>query len=146
MTASLALTSLTSFAGLVADVAPQPDTGPAAASGAFGGVVGYLLGAFALWGMLGKAGLPKWGGFVPFYNLYLVVKMAGYNGWLFLLYVIPVVNLVWGIIVALRLGKAFGKGGVFSFFLMWLLSIIGYFVCSYDGSVYRQPVTGAPTA
>lgn len=45
-----------------------------------------------------------------------------------------------------RLGKAFGKSGVFSVFLLWLLSIIGYVVCSYDTSTYRHPVTGTPAA
>ena len=134
-----------SYAGIVMDTVQTQSAGSPVGS-VVGGLVGYLLGAFALWGMLGKAGLPKWGGFVPFYNLYLTVKMAGYNGWLFLLYIIPLVNIVWSIVVALRLGKAFGKSGVFSFFLMWLLSIIGYFVCSYDASTYRQPVTGAPAA
>lgn len=136
---------LHSYAHVVMDtVQAQATVSPAFSL--VGGLAGYVLSAFALWGMLGKAGLPKWGGFVPFYNLYLTVKMAGYNGWMFLLFLIPVVNFVWGIFVALRLGKAFGKGGAFSFFLMWLLAIIGYFVCSYDQSTYRHPETGTPAA
>ncbi len=135
----------TTLAAIAADTSSTAGSATSAASGIFGGLVGYVLGAVAVMGMLGKAGLPRWGGFVPFYNAYLLVKMAGFNGWLFLLFIIPIVNLVFSIVVALRLAKAFGKSGVFGFFLMWLLSIIGYFWCSYDSSTYRHPVTGAPT-
>lgn len=118
-------------------VAAATDTTTASPGGSIiGGLIGYLLVGFALMGVFKKAGEPGWAGFVPFYNSYLVVKLAGYNGWLFLLYLIPIVGFVFSIFVALGLGRAFGKGGAFSFFLLWLLSLIGYFVVGYDSSRY----------
>jgi len=104
-----------------------------------GGIIGYVLLAIALWGVFKKAGKPAWGGFVPIYNIYLLVKIAGYHGALVILYFIPIANIVVSIIVALGVGRAFGKGGGFSFFLLWLLAIIGYFVVGYGGAQYVGP-------
>ncbi|PWD52543.1 hypothetical protein C8046_12865 [Serinibacter arcticus] len=103
-----------------------------------GGLVGYLIGAIFLGLVFKKAGEPLWKAFVPFVNAYTHVKLAGFNGWLFLLLIIPVVNVVFLIIVSLRIGKAFGKGGVFSFFLLFLFSLIGYIVLAFDDSRYDR--------
>lgn len=104
-----------------------------------GGIIGYVLLAIALWGVFKKAGKPAWGGFVPIYNIYLLVKIAGYHGALVILFFIPIANIVVSIIVALGVGRAFGKGGAFSFFLLWLLSVIGYFVVGYGSAQYVGP-------
>ena len=50
----------------------------------------------------------------------------GRPGWWLILYIIPLVNLVISIVVSLDLAKAFGKGGGFGFFGLWLLPFIGY--------------------
>lgn len=112
--------------------------GSSVASG-IGGLVGYLIVAFAFFGMFKKAGEPGWAAFVPFYNSYVLVKISGYNGWLFLLFVIPIVGFVWGIVVSIALGKSFDKGAAFSVILLWLLSVIGYLIVSYGDSRYVGP-------
>ncbi len=104
-----------------------------------GGLIGYLIVAFALYGVFKKAGEPGWAAFVPFYNYYVMVKISGYNGWLFLLFFIPIVGFIWGIVVAIALGKSFDKGAVFSVILLWLLSVIGYYIVGYGGSRYVGP-------
>lgn len=109
---------------------------PALSAGAiggafFGGLLGYLVAAFALMGVFKKAGEPTWAAFVPFYNSYVLTRVAGYNPWMFLLLIIPVVNFVFSILIALGVGRAFGKSGAFSFFLLWFLSIIGYLIVGY---------------
>ena len=106
-----------------------------------GGLVGYVIVGFALMGVYKE---PGWAGFVPFYNSYLLVKIAGYNGWLFLLFIIPIVGFIFGIVVALGVGKAFEKGAAFSIFLLWLFAVIGLFIVGYGGSRYVGP--GGKTA
>ncbi|TAM70829.1 MAG: hypothetical protein EPN48_04665 [Microbacteriaceae bacterium] len=101
-----------------------------------GGLIGWIISILALWPVLAKAGRPGWGAIIPFYNTYLLIKIAGLHGALLILYFIPIANIVMAIIVALRVGRAFGRGGAFSFFLLWLLSIIGYFIVGYGGSRY----------
>jgi Family of unknown function (DUF5684) len=100
------------------------------------GVVAYLLFALALWPVLVKSGRHGWGAFVPFYNSYLMEELAGFNGWLAILFYIPVVNLVMGILVARGNGKAFGKGAGFSFWMLWVLPIIGYAVLGFGKATY----------
>ena len=111
----------------------------ASTSGVIGGLVGYILTVVALWPVFTKAGKPGWGAIIPIYNTYLLIKIAGYHGATILLYVIPIVNIIWGIVVAVGVGRAFGKGGAFSFFLLWLLSIIGFFIIGYGRSRYLGP-------
>ena len=92
------------------------------------------------WKVFTKAGKPGWGILIPIYNVYLWVKIAGKPGWWLLLYLIPLVNIVIAIIVALEVAKAFGKSGVFGFFLLFLLPIIGFPVLGFGSAVYTPPV------
>ncbi|MET0736602.1 MAG: DUF5684 domain-containing protein [Microbacterium sp.] len=103
------------------------------------GFVFYVLVAIALWKVFTKAGYPGILAIIPIVNVFILVKVAGYSAWLGLLYLIPIVNLVFGIIVAFRVGKAFGKGGVFSFFLLWLFAFIGYFIIGFGQAQYTKP-------
>jgi hypothetical protein len=104
-----------------------------------GGIIGYVLVVVALWPVFTKAGKPGWGALIPIYNTYLLVKIAGFHGALVILYFIPIVNIVVAIIVALGVGRAFGKGAAFSIFLLWLFAIIGYFIVGYGSSRYVGP-------
>ena len=103
-----------------------------------GAIIGYVLVGIFLGKVFAKAGEESWKAWVPFLNIYTEVKLAGYNGWTFLLYLVPIVGFVWRILVGLRLGKAFGKSGVFSFFLLAWLSVIGYIIVGTDDSRYDR--------
>ena len=59
------------------------------------------------------------------------------SGWLALLYLIPIVGFIFGIIVAIKLGERFGKGGLFSFFLFFVFPYIGYLIIGFGESRYR---------
>lgn len=113
--------------------------------GIVGGVVGYALTVLMLWPVFVKAGKPGWGALIPIYNNYLLVKVAGLHGATILLYLIPIVNLVFSIVVAVRVARAFGKGGAFGFFLLWLLSLIGYLILGFGKARYVGP-GGVPEA
>jgi len=103
-------------------------------------LVFYILMAIALWRIFEKAGLPGILGIIPIVNLFFLVRIAGMSMWLGLLYIIPIVNIVFAIIVAFKLGSAFGKGGAFSFFLLWLFAFIGYLILGFGSSTYTKPV------
>ncbi|GAB2844433.1 DUF5684 domain-containing protein [Microbacterium insulae] len=102
-------------------------------------IVWYVLVAVALWRVFSKAGYPGILAIIPIVNLFVLVKIAGYSAWLTLLYLIPIVNLVFSIMVALRVGRGFGKGGAWSFFLLWLFSFIGYFILGFGQATYTKP-------
>lgn len=90
-----------------------------------------------LWIIFKKAGLPGWGAIIPIYNIYLVIKVARQSGWWLLLLLIPIVNLIVSLILAFDLARAFGRSGVFGFFLLWLLPPIGLSIIAFGGSRYQ---------
>jgi hypothetical protein len=102
------------------------------------GVIVYIVIAIALWKVFTKAGYAGILAIIPIVNVIFLIKIAGMSGWLVLLYLIPIVNMIFAIVVAVKLGKNFGKGGVFSFFLLWLFSFIGYFIIGFGSAQYRR--------
>ncbi|GAB2554160.1 DUF5684 domain-containing protein [Leucobacter ruminantium] len=100
------------------------------------GIVWYLVIAIALWRIFSKAGYPGILAIIPIVNVFVLVKVAGYSAWMTLLYLVPIANLIFSIFVAIRLGQRFGKGGAFSFFLLWLFSVIGYLILGFGGARY----------
>jgi len=53
---------------------------------------------------------------------------------------IPFVNIVISIVVAIDLGKAFGKDAAYSVVLLWFFSLIGYLMLGFGKDKYL----GAP--
>ncbi|MDA3147532.1 hypothetical protein JSO19_09075 [Leucobacter sp. UCMA 4100] len=104
------------------------------------GLAFYILLAIAVWRVFSKAGYAGILALIPIVNLIILVKIAGYSGWFVLLYLIPVVNVIIAAFVAVRVGENFGKGPVFSIFLLWLFPIIGYFIVGLGNATYREPV------
>ena len=97
-----------------------------------------------MWVTFQKAGQHGWAAIIPFYNIWTLCKVAGRPGWWFIWYIIPIVNIIVGIIVAVEVARAFGKGGAFGFFLLfWPLPFIGYPILGFGSAVYRGPRTGA---
>jgi hypothetical protein len=102
------------------------------------GLIVYKITVVALWKVFTKAGYPGWLAIIPIVNLFILVKIAGFSAWLGLLYLIPIVNLIFHIIVSLRVGKGFGKGAGFSIFLLWLFSFIGYLILGFGSDTYDK--------
>jgi hypothetical protein len=103
-------------------------------------VVAVIVGA---WKTFEKAGHPGWAILVPFYNAYIMLKIAGRPGWWLLLYLIPLVNVVIAIIVAIDVAKAFGQSGAFGFFLLFLLCGIGYLILGFGNYRYQGRAAAA---
>lgn len=74
----------------------------------------------SLWIIFQKAGEEGWAAIVPLYNAYKLFKITWGNGWMFLLMLIPIANIVIGIITYVKLAKAFGKGGGWACGLIFL--------------------------
>jgi len=137
---------MTSVLGLIL----QNDDGSAAAGGlmaAFGGMmllvwlailVVFIVG---MWRVFVKAGQPGWAVIIPIYNVYVLLKIAGRPGWWLLLCLIPLVNVVIAIVVAIDVAKAFGQSAVFGVVLLFLLSGIGYLVLGFGNYHYTRPAT-----
>jgi hypothetical protein len=101
-------------------------------------LVFYVLVVVGLWKVFTKAGHPGILAIIPIVNVVYLVKIAGMSGWLALLYIIPIVNIVFGIIVAIKLGERFGKGGFFSFFLLFVFPYIGYLILGFGDARYTR--------
>jgi hypothetical protein len=115
-------------------------------AGFFG--AGFFLCALAIgiiviiggWKTFEKAGKPGWAIIVPIYNVYVMLQIAGRPGWWLLLYLVPLANVVVGIVVAIDIAKAFGQSAMFGFFLLFLLGGVGYLVLGFGDYRYQGPV------
>jgi hypothetical protein len=101
------------------------------------GLVVLVLVIIAGWRVFTKAGKPGWAIIIPIYNVIVLCQVAGKPGWWFILYCIPIVNIIIAIIVSIALAKAFGKSGAFGFFLLFLLSIIGWLILGFGKAQYQ---------
>ncbi|MEZ4302004.1 MAG: DUF5684 domain-containing protein [Polyangiaceae bacterium] len=100
-------------------------------------VISVLLIA-SIWKVFTKAGEPGWAAIVPIYNLYVLLKIAGKPGWWLLLYLVPVVNLLITIVVAISIAQKFGKGAGFGLGLAFLpfifCPLLGFGSATYSAS------------
>ncbi len=97
------------------------------------------------WIIFTKADRPGWASLIPFYNLYVILKIVGRPGWWLILFFIPFVNIVFGIIVIIDLSKSFGHGGGFALGLIFLGPIF-HWILAFGDSQYQGPAALGPTA
>lgn len=97
----------------------------------------------SMWKVFQKAGQPGWGVLVPFFNIYLLCKIAGRPGWWMLLFFIPFVNIIMAFILAIDVAKAFGKGAGFGIGLA-LLGFIFYPILAFSSAEYHGPASSGP--
>lgn len=65
------------------------------------------------WKTYGKAGEPGWTFLIPFYNLWVLLRITGKPFWWFIMFFIPGVNIVFMILVFIALARRFNYPGVF---------------------------------
>ena len=92
----------------------------------------------ANWKIFVKAGQPGWAAIVPIYNIIVLLRVVNRPYWWVILFLIPVVNIVIAFIVIFDLGKSFGKSGGWSFFLLLVLSVIGYLILGFGKDQYKK--------
>jgi len=76
----------------------------------FWGLAGYVWMALTLYIIANRTNTPNsWLAWIPIANLYLMCKEAGKSGWWTILFFIPLLNIVIGIIVWMEIAKACNK-------------------------------------
>ena len=96
----------------------------------------FVLIIASFWIVFRKAGKPGWACIVPIYNLIVLLEIAGKPLWWILLMLIPLVNIVIAILVAIAVAKNFGKSGGFGIGLAFL-PFIFYPVLAWGDAQYR---------
>ncbi len=77
----------------------------------------------AQWKIFTKAGKPGWHSIIPFLNLYDLFEISGFNGWMFLILLVPCVGEIFLYVVYWKLAQAFGKGTGFGIGMILLTPI-----------------------
>lgn len=89
----------------------------------------------ASWKMFKKAGEPGVAAIVPFWNTAVLFRMTWGKWYFMFLMLIPLVNIVIGIMTMFKLAKVFGKGMGFGFGLLFL-SPVFMFILAFGRAQY----------
>ena len=127
------------------DQAPDFDGAGAAAAG---GAIAATMIAFyviilviifaSLWRIFTKAGKPGWAAIIPIYNMIVILEIVGKPIYWVLLWLIPCVNIVIGVLVMIELAKVFGKDVGFAVGLI-LLGIVFLPILAFGSARYQGP-------
>jgi len=96
----------------------------------------------AEWRIYEKAGKPGWAVLIPFYNIIVLLEIVGKPIWWIFLFLIPFVNIVFGIWITNLLSKSFGKDEAFTVGLI-LLGFVFYPILGFGDAKYQGPA-GTP--
>lgn len=124
--------------------APYDQPGADGAS-VVGGILGMLIWLAVVavliaanWKIFTKAGKPGWASIVPIYNVIVLLEIIGRPVWWIILALIPGVNFIFGILVAVDLAKSFGKSIGFTIGLI-LLAPIFLLILAFGDAEYQGP-------
>jgi len=115
------------------------ENGPSPAVAIISIIIGLAIAIFFVivwWKVFTKARQPGWAILIPFYNLYIMLKIAGKPGWWIILFFIPIANFIAIILMALGLAQNFGKGAGFAVGLL-LLGIIFLPILAFGDATYQ---------
>lgn len=90
----------------------------------------------ALWKIFKKAGYEGWESLIPIYNVYILTKICGLDGWFAAIILIPGIGtIIWEIVIAIKLSAAFNKDGAFAIGLV-LLPLIFYPILGFSNDAH----------
>jgi hypothetical protein len=89
-----------------------------------------------LWKTFTKAGQAGWAAIIPILNTLVILKVVKRPLWWIILFLIPCVNFIAWIIVAIDLAKAYGHGTGFAIGLI-LLGPIFILILGFGSSTYQ---------
>ena len=95
----------------------------------------------SMWMVFSKAGKPGWAAIVPIYNVIVLLEINGRPLWWIFLFLIPLVNIVFGVLLYLDLAKSFGQGVGFALGLLFL-GFIFFPILGFGSARYLGPATG----
>ena len=93
---------------------------------------------FVGWKIFEKANQPGWAVIIPIYNWVVGLQIIGRPIWWIILFFIPIVNVIVGIICILDLAKSFGKDTAFAVGLL-LLGFIFAPMLAFGDAKYQGP-------
>lgn len=96
----------------------------------------------SMWVVVAKAGKPGWLGIIPIVNIFVLLDIAGKPMWWFILFLIPIVNLIFSLLWSIALAERFGKGAGFGIGL-WLLGFIFFPILAFSDAQYTPPEPAA---
>lgn len=110
----------------------------------------YVFSSIVLMKLFQKANQPGWAGWVPVYNTWKLLEISGYPGWLILAVLavgfIPVLNLLsplvsiaFNVLLAIGVGRAFGKRDAGWIIFLFFLPIISHAVLAFGNAKYKKP-------
>lgn len=109
------------------------------------GLVGMLIGLTvaavmiaSMWKLFTKAGKPGWAAIIPIYNIVVMLEIIGRPIWWIVLFFIPVVNFVVGVVISIEFAKAYGKDIVWGLGMAFL-GIIFMPLLAFSNSRYQGP-------
>ena len=102
----------------------------------------YVLIVAGWWMMFMKAGEAGWKAIIPIWNILIVLKIIGREWWWLILYLIPIVNIVIWIIIALDLAKSYGRGTGFGIGMIFLPFIFAP-ILGFGSDTYKGPAAKA---
>lgn len=96
----------------------------------------------SLWKVFTKAGQPGWASIIPIYNFIVILQIIGKPWWWIIGMIIPFVNFVVFIMLAIELARVFGKGIGYAIGLI-LLPFVFYPMLAFGDATYRRPLVPA---
>lgn len=99
------------------------------------GLILFLVVIVSFWKVFVKAGQAGWKSLIPIYNLIVLIQIAGKPLWWLLLFLVPIVNIVFLVLLHIELAKRFGKGAVFGLGLCFL-GFVFFPILAFDNSTY----------
>lgn len=99
----------------------------------------------SMWGIFRKAGRSGWVALVPFYNMYVLLKVVQKPGWYLVFWLIPYVGGIIYVIVCVELADDFDRSGWFGVGLVTLTPIFAP-ILGFGGSKYTLANAPQPAA
>jgi hypothetical protein len=91
------------------------------------------------WKIYVKAGRPGWVSLIPVYGTWILFELLGYNPWLSLLVLIPIINIIPAFMIVFGLARVFGKSKLFAFFGLFIFNFVGYPMLAFGKAQYKKP-------
>jgi hypothetical protein len=131
----------------VAVTTTSVDTGAIFTAVLISSLIGYALAVIPIWAIFVKAGEPGWQALIPIWNTIVLLKIVGKPVWWIVLFLIPIVNIVFLVLTMHALSLSFGHGAGFTVGLIFL-SLIFYYILAFDSSRYQGAAgyAGAPVS
>lgn len=101
-------------------------------------IITWVIIIVGMWKVFEKAGKPGWAAIIPIYNVIVLLEIVGKPVWWIVLFLIPCLNIVFGIWTMNLLSKSFGQSEGFTIGLI-ILPFIFYPILGFGNYQYVGP-------